>query len=109
MIDEVDSASNNQVFLDFLVQLRDNYISRDVNNSPAFHSVILAGVTDVKHLKTKIRPENARKVNSLWNVAADFNIDMSLSKDGIQQMLDEYESDHHSGMDTAAMADLETN
>ena len=29
MIDEVDSASNNQVFLDFLSQLRDGYISRE--------------------------------------------------------------------------------
>ena len=30
MIDEVDSASNNQVFLDFLAQLRDSYINRDI-------------------------------------------------------------------------------
>ena len=29
IIDEVDSAANNQVFLDFLAQLRDGYISRD--------------------------------------------------------------------------------
>ena len=50
MIDEVDSATNNQVFLDFLAQLRDGYISRDANNIPAFQSVILAGVTDVKHI-----------------------------------------------------------
>ena len=28
MIDEVDSASNNQVFLDFLGQLRAQYINR---------------------------------------------------------------------------------
>ena len=30
MIDEVDSASNNQVFLDFLAQLRAQYIERDI-------------------------------------------------------------------------------
>ena len=30
IIDEVDSASNNQVFLDFLSQLRGYYIDRDV-------------------------------------------------------------------------------
>ena len=106
IIDEVDSSSNNQVFLDFLAQLRDNYISRDVNNSPAFHSVILAGVTDVKHLKAKIRPEDAQKENSPWNIAADFNIDMSLPEKGIQGMLEDYESDHHTGMDTALMANL---
>ena len=104
MIDEVDSATNNQVFLDFLAQLRDGYISRETDDIPAFQSVILAGVTDVKHLKGKIRPEEAHKVNSPWNIAADFNIDMSLSEDGIKGMLDEYEADHQTGMDTAAIA-----
>ena len=29
IIDEVDSATNNQVFLDFLAQLREGYIRRD--------------------------------------------------------------------------------
>ena len=42
MIDEVDSATNNQVFLDFLAQLRGCYINRD--NKPTFQSVILTGV-----------------------------------------------------------------
>ena len=104
MIDEVDSATNNQVFLDFLAQLRDGYISRDTEGVPAFLSVILAGVTDVKHLKSKIRPEDSHKQNSPWNIAADFDIDMSLSKDGICSMLDEYESDHHTGMDIEKIA-----
>jgi hypothetical protein len=71
---------------------------------PAFQSVILAGVTDVRHLKAKIRPDEAHKENSPWNIAADFNIDMSLSEDGIRGMLAEYEADHHTGMDTAEMA-----
>ena len=104
MIDEVDSATNNQVFLDFLAGLRECYIQRDTKQMPAFHSVILAGVTDVKHLKSKIRPEDAHKVNSPWNIASDFDIDMSLSTDDIKGMLDEYEADHHTGMDTAAIA-----
>ena len=38
MIDEVDSASNNQVFLDFLAQLRGYYLIR--NKRPTFQSVI---------------------------------------------------------------------
>lgn len=105
-IDEVDSATNNQVFLDFLGLLREGYISREADDIPAFQSVILAGVTDVKHLKSKIRPEEAGRVNSPWNIAADFDIDMSLSKDGIKGMLDEYETDHHTGMDTAYIAQL---
>ena len=104
IIDEVDSATNNQVFLDFLAGLRDNYINRDVKGIKTFQSVILAGVTDVKHLKSKIRSEEGSKENSPWNIAADFTIDMSLSKDGIKGMLDEYEADHHTGMDTEAIA-----
>ena len=104
VIDEVDSAANNQVFLDFLALLRDGYITRDTDGSPAFKSVILAGVTDVKHLKSRIRDEREAKENSPWNVAADFKIDMSLSEAGIKGMLDEYEADHHTGMDTAAVA-----
>ena len=106
IIDEVDSATNNQVFLDFLAQLRDGYISRDTDDIPTFQSVILAGVTDVKHLKSKIREESDSKENSPWNIAADFTIDMSLSADGIKGMLDEYESDHHTGMNTGEMAKL---
>ena len=106
MIDEVDSATNNQVFLDFLAQLRDNYINRDSKGINTFQSVILAGVSDVKHLKSRIRSEEDSKENSPWNIAADFTIDMSLSETGIKGMLDEYESDHHTGMDTAAIAKI---
>ena len=51
LVDEVDSATNNQVFIDFLAQLRDGYISREADDVPAFWSVILAGVRVVKHLK----------------------------------------------------------
>lgn len=96
MIDEVDSASNNQVFLDFLAQLRAYYIDRDMQ--PTFQSVILAGVYDVKNLRRKIRPEEAHKVNSPWNIAADFNIDMSFSAEDIAGMLREYEEDWQTGM-----------
>ena len=105
IIDEVDSATNNQVFLDFLSQLRSLYLKRERNsNIKTFQSVILASVTDVRHLKNKIRPEEAHRLNSPWNIAADFDIDMSLSETGIQGMLAEYEADHHTGMDTAAIA-----
>ena len=103
-IDEVDSSTNNQVFLDFLGLLRDGYIARESDHVPTFQSVILAGVTDVKHLKSKIRSEKDSKENSPWNIAADFTIDMSLSKDGIKGMLAEYEADHNTGMDTEAIA-----
>ena len=104
MIDEVDSATNNQVFLDFLAQLRAYYIDRDVQ--PSFQSVILAGVYDIKNLKRKIRSEDAHKVNSPWNIATDFDLDMSFSQEEIDQMLMEYEKDYHTGMDRVEMAKL---
>lgn len=104
LVDEVDSASNNQVFLDFLAQLRAYYIDRD--EQPAFQSVILAGVHDIRNLKRKIRPEETHKINSPWNIAADFKVDMSLSKEGIAGMLEEYETDYHTGMDIDEIAGL---
>lgn len=55
MIDEVDSAANNQVFLDFLAQLREYYLQR--NKRPTFQSVILAGVHDIRNLRQEIRPD----------------------------------------------------
>ena len=110
IIDEVDSASNNQVFLDFLSQLRGYYIDRDV--TPAFQSVILAGVYDIKNIKRKIRSDEDHKNNSPWNmregneenegllsfddcprdhkelapydIAAKFRVDMSFSKKDIE-------------------------
>lgn len=106
MVDEVDSAANNQVFLDFLSQLRGAYLQRARKGTITFHSVILAGVYDIKNLKRKLRPDEERKLNSPWNIAADFNLDMSFSKNGIAGMLTEYEADHHTGMDIDEIAGL---
>ncbi|MDR1816293.1 MAG: AAA-like domain-containing protein, partial [Clostridiales Family XIII bacterium] len=77
LIDEVDKATNYQVFNAFLGLLRDMYIDR--YEAPTFQSVILAGVTDIKNLKRKIRPEEHSGVNSPWNIAADFTVDMSFA------------------------------
>ncbi len=103
MIDEVDSASNNQVFIDFLAQLRSYYLNRD--KMPIFHSVILAGVYDIKNLKLKLRPESEHQYNSPWNIAAKFNIDMNFSAAQIASMLDEYEADNRTGMDIQKIAE----
>lgn len=102
MIDEVDSASNNQVFIDFLAQLRKYYLNRE--NRSIFHSVVLAGVYDIKNLKLKIRPDLEHQYNSPWNIAASFDMDMSFSTDQIGAMLREYEADHHVGMDVEEAA-----
>lgn len=103
MIDEVDSASNNQVFIDFLALLRHYYIRR--RKKPIFHSVILAGVYDIKNLKLKIRPEPDHQYNSPWNIAAVFDVDMSFSAKQIETMLNEYEEDNLTGMDVKEVAE----
>lgn len=103
MIDEADSASNNQVFIEFLAQLRGYYLKR--NKMPIFHSVILAGVYSIKNLKLKLRPESEHQYNSPWNIAADFKIAMNFSAEQIATMLNEYETDHQTGMDIHVVAE----
>lgn len=132
MIDEIDSAANNQVFLDFLSLLRRYYLNRE--KLPTFYSVILAGVYDIKNLKLKLRPETEHRYNSPWNtregnepsesslsfgdcprdqmtyssfdIAARFTLDMNFSANEIAVMLQEYEADHNTGMDVAEAAAL---
>ncbi|MDE7359298.1 MAG: AAA-like domain-containing protein, partial [Lachnospiraceae bacterium] len=103
MIDEVDRASNNQVFIDFLAQLRGYYLHRQ--DMPIFRAVILAGVYDIKNLKLKIRPDQDHQYNSPWNIAASFDVDMDFSAEQIAEMLREYEADHQTGMDILAVAE----
>ncbi len=104
IIDEVDSASNNQVFLDFLAQLRGLYLDR--HDTPTFQSVILAGVHDIRNLRQKIRPDAEHNHNSPWNIASPFEVDMSFSPDDIAGMLTDYENDHHTGMDIPKISKL---
>ena len=104
MIDEVDQAGNYQVFATFLGVLRDMYLKRDTR--PAFQSVILAGVYDIKNLKEKIRPKKEGVSDSPWNIAADFEVDMSLPVKGIMYMLEMYEHDHHTGMAVGEIAQM---
>ena len=102
LIDEVDQAGNYAVFLKFLALLRSKYLARE--DIPTFHSVILAGVYDIKNLKLKMRSEEEHQYNSPWNIAVGFDKDMSLQESGIAGMLKEYEADHSTGMDVSAMA-----
>jgi hypothetical protein len=90
MIDEVDKSSNNQLFLDFLALLRTKYLSAARGRDTTFHSIILAGVHDVKSLKLKIRPDEEKKYNSPWNIAVNFTVDMSFNPKEIQAMLIDY-------------------
>ena len=103
IIDEADSATNNQVFLDFLAQFRSYYLNRET--SPTFQSVILASVYDVKNIKIKMRPESEHRVNSPWNIATDFLVDMSFNTNDIKGMLAQYEADHRTGMNLGMIAE----
>ena len=104
MLDEIDKCSDNQVFLNFLGMLREKYLSRNAGEDFTFKSVILAGVYDVKNLKLKLRPDEERKYNSPWNIAVDFNVDMSFHSEEIATMLSDYENDVHTGMDIEAIS-----
>jgi AAA-like domain len=102
LIDEVDQSSNNEIFIKFLALLRNKYLSR--SDESTFHSVILAGVHDVKSLKMKIRPNSEQQYNSPWNIAADFKVDMNLYPHEIQPMLEDYVRERNVQMDTSAMS-----
>ena len=113
LIDEVDKTSNNRVFLNFLSMLRTKYLARNGGKDYTFHSVILAGVYDIKAIKLKIMREEAgsmvreevKTYNSPWNIAVDFDVDMSFSAPEIATMLADYENDHHTGMDITAVSE----
>lgn len=60
----------------------------------SFKLVILAGLYDVKSLKLKIRNEEEAKYNSPWNIAVDFDVDMSFSAKEISTMLKEYSTEN---------------
>jgi PD-(D/E)XK nuclease superfamily/Predicted AAA-ATPase len=103
MIDEVDKSSNNQLFVSFLAMLRNKYLERSTFKT--FHSIILAGVHDVKSLKLKLRPDAEQKYNSPWNIASDFKVDMNLYPNEIKPMLDDYVHETGVIMDTQKIAE----
>jgi len=104
-IDEVDKSTNNELFLHFLGMLRDKYLNAREGDDITFHSVILAGVNDIKSLKQKIRPEAAKQYNSPWNIATDFKLDLSFSPAEIETMLCEYVSETSIQMDTKVISE----
>jgi hypothetical protein len=85
--------------------LRTKYLDYHQGKDHTFHSVILAGVHDVKTLKSQIRPDEEKKFNSPWNIAADFEVDMSFTALDIRSMLEDYVSERQVGMDIPLMAE----
>lgn len=104
LLDEVDNAGNYPAFITFLGMLREMYLER--RELPAFQSVVLASVYDIKNLKLKICPEDQQRYNSPWNIAADFYIDMSFSAEDIKTMLQEYIQERQIEMEMDLIAEL---
>ena len=105
LIDEVDKSSNNQLFLDFLAMLRYKYLNRYTIADATFHSVVLAGLYDVKSLRLKLGLNQEAKYNSPWNIAADFNVVMELQPNEIVPMLEDYAQEQNVTLDFQAVAD----
>ena len=118
MIDEVDRISNNQLFVNFLGMLRSLYLDREADVYTTFKSVILVGVYDIKQAfrisdlamfayadyqdnlySFKFKDDTDTRYNSPWNIAADFDIDMSFNISEIASMLTEYISDNKLNFD----------
>ncbi|MCD2345251.1 GxxExxY protein [Clostridium guangxiense] len=94
-IDEVDKSSNNQLFLSFLGMLRNKFLLSRDDLDYTFKSVILTGVYDVKNLKLKLRPREERKYNSHWNIAVNFEVDLSFKPKEIESMLHQYNEERN--------------
>ncbi|MCL2410410.1 MAG: AAA-like domain-containing protein [Treponema sp.] len=113
IIDEVDRTSHNRVFLGFIAMLREKFLLRREGMDYTFHSVILAGVYDIKNIKLKLVSEGNyvpaetenKTYNSPWNIAVDFDIDMSFNPTEISTMLKEYEAENNTGMYITVIAE----
>jgi uncharacterized protein YerC len=92
--------------------LRSKFLARENGYTFTFHSVILAGVYDIKNIKLKMinegtyvqAPSENKIYNSPWNIAVKFDVDMSFNTNEISVMLSEYEEDHKTGMEKTAVS-----
>ena len=111
LIDEVDKSSDNQIFLNFLGVLRNKFLERNAGVGHTFHSVILAGVHDIKNIKRKMVASGTHMLssgegnyNSPWNIATDFEVDMSFNPAEIATMLTDYESEYATNMNISEIS-----
>ena len=103
LVDDADEYHDDLLFINFMGFLRNSLLERNrlgANNS--FHSVVLVCREDVKNKKVYNANGDLVK-NAPWNIAADFNVDMTFHPEEIAQMLGDYEADAHTGMDIRAI------
>ena len=99
LVDDADEYGNQLRFISFLGFLRNNYLEREkFGQKSTIHSVILACKQDIRNIVV-YDSFGDRVKNSPWNIAADFNVDMTFHPEEIAQMLGDYENDTHTGMD----------
>lgn len=104
-IDEVDASSQYESFLKLLAMLRTKYLARGFPENATFHSIVLAGVHDIKSLKFKLRNPEDADYNSPWNIAVDFEVRMSFNPQEIAPMLEQYSTAEDVQMDIPAIAE----
>jgi hypothetical protein len=104
IIDEVDASSNYEPFLRFLGMLRTKFLAMD-DGEITFHSIVLAGVHDIKSLKFKLRNPEDAQTNSPWNVAVDFKVVMEFYPNEIAYMLRQYSEAESVTMDFEAISE----
>ncbi len=105
LIDEVDKSTNNQLFLHFLGLLRNKYLDRNLAPFLTFHSVVLVGIHDIKTIKLKLRPDEEKKINSPWNIAVDFKVNMFFNPAEISTMLLQYSTEKNIKMDIKTLSE----
>jgi len=105
IIDEVDASSTYESFINFLGMLRTKYLARHKARHATFHSVVLAGVHDIKTLTYKSREPKDNKYYIPWNIAADFKVRMSFTSSEIASMLEAYSLAEGVSMDIPVIAE----
>jgi len=100
LIDEIDAVPETTV-IGFLAGLREMYLARD--RAPAPYSVCLAGVHDIKNLKTRYRDETQSiGSTSPFNIAIDYELP-PFSRKNIQQYFVQHTADTGQPFDEEAI------
>ena len=77
----------------------------EANNGTSIAAMnLINSLREKGHTVRVVCPDSEHKVNSPWNIAVSFDMDMSFHPGDIAGMLSEYEKDHGTGMDISAVS-----